>query len=369
VTTSCASPSSVDGTPISSLGGAGPVTTARLAARGIVSARDLLLALPRGYDDLRRPTPVGALAEIPDGTVVLVRGRVRRVHLFPRRFLDVYVEEGDAVVRARWFRARAAMGKAFGKGSEVALAGPLRTAADGARELIHPSNVTAALAARGGDGLGIRPRYGAVEGVRTRTLEQLRAAALARLDGGASDILPAATRERLGLPPLAEALRRLHAPTDDAWAEEGAAGRGGGPLAAGIARARQRILLEELLVAQLAFLLRRAAAGRPTVVVPAAAATAALARLTAALPFALTPSQVRVVSALAADLGAARAMERLLVGDVGSGKTAVALAAAALVAAAGGQTLMMVPTPVGSTSWSGPRRSWGRTWPSRASGW
>ena len=79
-------------------------------------------------------------------------------------------------------------------------------------------------------------------------------------------------------------------------------------------------------------------------VVPADVATAALARLTAALPFALTPSQARAVATLAADLGAPRAMERLLIGDVGSGKTAVALAAATLIAGAGGQTLMMVPT-------------------------
>jgi ATP-dependent DNA helicase RecG len=339
VITSCASPSSADGdaTPISSLGGAGPVTTARLAARGIVTARDLLLVLPRGYDDLRRATPIEALAAVPDGTVVLVRGRVRRIHLFPRRFLDVFLETdaGDAVVRARWFRARAAMAKAYVKGSEVAVAGPLRTATDGTRELIHPTNVTAALAARG-LGLGIRPRYGAIEGVRSRTLEQLRAAALARLHDGAPEVLPTATRVRLGLPPLVAALRQLHAPGEDAWrADSGAAG---------LIRARQRIVLERLLVAQLAFLLRRASAGRATVVVSASVAAAALARLTAALPFALTPSQARAVATVAADLGGARAMERLLVGDVGSGKTAVALAGAALVARAGGQTLMMVPT-------------------------
>ncbi len=348
MTTSCASPSSAEGivlrdtVPISSLRGAGPVTAARLAARGIATAQDLLLRLPRGYDDLRRPTPIGALGEVPDGTVVLVRGRVRRVHVFPRRLLDVFVAEagdgdgsGDAVVRARWFRAHASMAKAFVKGAEVALAGPLRTAADGTRELSHPSNVTAALTARGaGGGLGFRPRYGLIEGVKGRTMEQLRAGALACLPGAGPELLPPATRGRLGLPPLAEALVRLHAPGDDA-VEDGA-----------VARARQRIVLERLLVAQLAFLLRRADAGQPAVTVPAPVGAAALERLTAGLPFTLTPSQSAVIATLAADLRGARAMERLLVGDVGSGKTVVALAAAALIAAAGGQTVMMVPTEV-----------------------
>ena len=64
--------------PVSSLRGAGPVTAARLGACGIASARDLLLRLPRGYDDLRRVTPLGAVGAAPDGEVVLVRGTVSR---------------------------------------------------------------------------------------------------------------------------------------------------------------------------------------------------------------------------------------------------------------------------------------------------
>jgi RecG-like helicase len=87
--------------PIGELRGAGPVTAARLAERGVTTARDLLLRLPRGYDDLRRLTPIAELASVADGTVVLVRGSVKRVHVFPRRLLDVFVEQEGAVVRAR----------------------------------------------------------------------------------------------------------------------------------------------------------------------------------------------------------------------------------------------------------------------------
>jgi len=93
------------------------------------------------------------------------------------------------------------MAKAFVKGTEVALAGPLRTAADGTRELTQPSNVTAALAARGaGGGLGFRPRYGLIEGVKGRTLDAIRASALAALTGDtAAELLPANNRSQNGV--------------------------------------------------------------------------------------------------------------------------------------------------------------------------
>ncbi len=297
------------------------------------------MRLPRAYDDLRRATPIASLPEVAEGTVVLVRGTVRRLHLFPRRLLDVFVEEGDGVVRARWFRVPSAMAESFPKGSVVALAGAVRTAADGTREMIQPSVVTAALAARGDGGLGLRPRYGVMQGVKGKVLERMRGAALARL-GGANendrfDLLPAATRQRLALPTLAEALTRVHAPADEDAAR-----------LENLAPVRRRVAFEAALVAQLAFLLRRAgtAPGAVTVAAPVAAATRA--RLAQALSFALTATQARALDEIEADLAASRPMRRLLVGDVGSGKTAVAFGAAALVAAAGAGTLMMVPTEV-----------------------
>jgi ATP-dependent DNA helicase RecG len=321
--------------PIASFRGAGPVTAARLAERGISTARDLLMRLPRGYHDLGRVTPVGALAGVADGTVVLVRGTVKRLHVFPRRLLDVIVEEDGATVRARWFRAHASMAKAFVKGRVVALAGPLRTAADGTRELVHPSNVTAALAASSLEGLGLRPRYALVEGIKGRTLDAVRAAALAALAPQTAELLPAAARARLELPSLAESFRRLHAPRDAGDVADGA-----------LDQARRRLALESLFVTQVAFLQRRAGLGGAALVVPPARAAGVRTQLEAALGFALTGSQRRALDEIAGDLGGAAPMQRLLIGDVGSGKTAVALGAAALVAGAGGQTVMMVPTEV-----------------------
>ncbi len=174
-----------------------------------------------------------------------------------------------------------------------------------------------------------------VEGVKRRTLASIRTAALAALAPGTAELLPAATRARLGLPTLAESFRALHAPEQARDVSDEA-----------LAQARRRLALEALFVTQIAFLRRRAAAGATALAVPAAAAGGVRGRLEAALGFALTASQRRALDEIAADLAGRAAMQRLLVGDVGSGKTAVALGAAALVAAAGGQTLMMVPTEV-----------------------
>jgi ATP-dependent DNA helicase RecG len=314
------------------------VTAARLRARGVETVRDLLLRLPRRYDDLRRATPIAALEAMPDGAVVLVRGAVRRVQVFPRRFLFVTVEQDGASVRAEWFRARGAMAKSFAKGTEVALAGPLRTAADGTRCLLHPTNVTVALAARSSAGLGLRPRYPTFEGVGARLFERLVATALERFGPDMPELLTASARARLRLPSLAQALRAVHAPPDELDAGAVVA------LESGRTAAHRRLALEELLVVQAAFLLRRAEARAVPAPVTDVDAEALLARLQGAFGFTLTGSQVGAVRDIAADMRAPAPMQRLLLGDVGSGKTAVALAAAALTAAAGGQTLMMVPT-------------------------
>jgi len=325
--------------PIASFRGAGPITAARLAERGIVTARDLLMRLPRGYDDLGRVTPIAALGEVADGSVVLVRGTVRRLHVFPRRLLDVIVEdEGGASVRARWFRAHGSMAKAFVKGAVVALAGPVRAAGDGVREMVHPSNVTAELDAAPAEGLGLRPRYADVEGVKRGTLAIIRQSALAALAPDTAELLPAAARARLELSAISESLRRLHAPRGPSDIVEV-----GDDV---LARARRRIALETLFVTQVAFLQRRAESGAAALVVPAGAAAGLGARLEAAFGFALTASQRRALDDIARDVAGGAPMQRLLVGDVGSGKTAVALGAAALIAAAGGQALMMVPTEV-----------------------
>jgi RecG-like helicase len=180
--------------------GAGPVTAARLAERGLESVRDLLAFLPLGYDDFRTLYPLSALARLPSGQAVVVQARVRRVRPFFRRLLDVYLEQDGVQVRARWFRPNAGMVKTYAKGSLVGLAGSLRRAKDGAVELIHPRNVTALLAGLGTSGLGLQPRYPAVQKVPGRVIEKLVAAAVEQAAGLLPDVLPEGVAQRLGFP-------------------------------------------------------------------------------------------------------------------------------------------------------------------------
>ncbi len=325
------------------------MTSARLAARGLAKVGDLLFFLPRAYDDLRRATPIERLGALPDGATVLVRGTIARVSVFPRRLLDVYVQEGDfgPRVRARWFRVPGGMSSQFVKGAEVALAGPLRRTAAGQVELTHPTNLTARLVAAGATtaagtaaGLGIRPRYPMVPGVAGRVMEKIVAAAVARFSSSVPEILPAEMRERHALPPAPLALRTLHLPSDDIPAADLDA------LLEGTSAAHRRIALEDLLIVQLGLGGKRRAARAEPGRACAADPEATSARVRAALPFTLTAAQERAIAEIARDMRAPRPMQRLLQGDVGSGKTAVAFAAAAQAAASGGQTLFMAPTEV-----------------------
>ncbi|HET6147429.1 MAG TPA: ATP-dependent DNA helicase RecG [Polyangia bacterium] len=322
----------------------GPRTAERLRAHGLASVGDLLRHLPRTYDDLRRLTPIAALGSVAPGRTVLVRGTIARVRVFPHRLLDLFVDQDGARLRARWFRPPRGMEKGFIKGASVALAGPVRPIATGdpagGFELVQPSvhRDAPGQAAAGADGLGVRPRYPAVQGVSGRVLEKIIAAAVDRHAGQAPEALDAEARARLGLPAVSAALRAVHARAP-CWSDEEVAA-----LAVSRSPAHRRLAFEELLLVQLGLAVeRREASTRPArMCTTAVAETRAAVR--AALPFTLTAAQERAIDEIARDLAAARPMQRLLVGDVGSGKTVVAFAAAALAAAAGGQTILMAPT-------------------------
>ena len=336
---------------VSALPGVGPRTAARLRARGLATIGELLFHLPRAYDDLRRVVRIADLTAAAEGRVVLVRGRVARVRVFPRRLLDVTVVEDGVTLRARWFRPPRGMEKGFSKGEDILLAGPLRSIGEGAAaggfEVVQPSvHRQGTDAGDGQGGLGVRPRYPIVEGVNGRVLEKIIAAAVDRHAGEVAELLDPAARDRLGLPTAREALCAVHARAGDPTDDELSA------LAAARSPAHRRLAFDELLVLQLGLATtRQQLRSCPAVACAGGGAGAGadlVARATAcaALPFALTAGQAGAIDDIARDLSAPHPMQRLLVGDVGSGKTAVAFLAAAMVAASGGQTLFMAPTEV-----------------------
>ena len=206
---------------------------------------------------------------------------------------------------------------------------------DGHRQMVHPSRVVdeAGLAASP----AVDTIYGATEGLTSRAIGKLALAALERLPELPEWQDPAWLRQN-GLPAFADALRAEHRPEEpSAPAAEGEA--------APQTPSRRRLAYDELLASQLALALLRARqrrkAGRRNT-----GDGALSARIEATLPFALTGAQARAVGEICADMASDRRMLRLLQGDVGSGKTAVALLAMASAVEAGRQAALMAPTEI-----------------------
>jgi ATP-dependent DNA helicase RecG len=200
---------------------------------------------------------------------------------------------------------------------------------DGRLQMVHPDRVMDAgeLAQMP----AVEPVYGLTEGLYPRTLAKATQAALARLPKLA-EWIDATDLSRLQAPSFADALRALHEPATPADIDPAG-------------RAATRLAYDELLANQLALLMirarMRAVAGRPH-----ASAGKLAQRILAALPFALTGAQAQALAEIRADLAAPRRMLRLLQGDVGSGKTIVALLAMADVVEAGRQAALMAPTEI-----------------------
>jgi ATP-dependent DNA helicase RecG len=192
-----------------------------------------------------------------------------------------------------------------------------------------------------------------VPGVPPGRLRAACASACARVASVADDGVPAGVERSAGLPSLAETLAQLHAPSPDSAPEDLAA------MNRGDSRWQRRLAFGELFALGVAITLRRRERCADAAV--ACPRDRALdARLAAALPFALTRAQRRVIDELAGDLARETPMNRLLQGDVGAGKTCVAFAAALQVARAGRQTAVMAPTELLAEQHAETWRGWAR---------
>ncbi|MBI1947384.1 MAG: ATP-dependent DNA helicase RecG [Deltaproteobacteria bacterium] len=325
--------------PVSSLRGIGPRRAAELGARGLATVGDLLFTLPRTYEDRRA---VRRIAELVPGGVAVVSGTVVASSAIGfgargRRY-EVSLDDGSGVVRLVFFHYRLPeMQQRFARGALVTAAGEV-TERQGLLQMVHPKVAAGERTATLG---GVHPVYPEIGGLHPLALGAAVQAALERARAaGVPDPLPERLRRAAGVIDLLPALELLHAPKDEV--DEAA-------LAELIERrsaGHKRLAFEELFVLGTALALRRRAAH----VEPAPAAAmvgapgderAAIARL---LPFVPTRAQARCIEEVLAELARPVPMARLLQGDVGSGKTAVAAAACLRVVRAGMQAAVMAPT-------------------------
>ncbi|HSS03554.1 MAG TPA: DEAD/DEAH box helicase, partial [Kofleriaceae bacterium] len=357
--------------PTSSLPGIGPAFAEKLTERGLTTVEDLLWLVPRRYDDVRDARQLADVVGLPEGvraTFVAQVASARMVFARGRRWAEVRLGSVDvarpASALVRWFNVFAGIDKRMPPGSRVALSGLVRKRG-GRLELANPDilgiEVEAAKLEGGeGEGGGKRPmpailaRYPDVPGVPPGRVRSACATACGRVAGSAEDGVPPAIERAAGLPSLAETLAQLHAPPADSAAEDIAA------MNRGDSRWQRRLAFGELFALGVAITLRRRERCADAAV-PCARAPEVDRLLTAALPFTLTGAQRRTIGEIAGDLARASPMNRLLQGDVGAGKTAVAFAAALQVARAGRQTAVMAPTELLAEQHAETWRGWAKT--------
>ncbi|HHY36752.1 MAG TPA: ATP-dependent DNA helicase RecG, partial [Firmicutes bacterium] len=309
---------------IQELPGIGP-SRARLFGRlGIKTVADLLFWFPRQWEDRRESQP---LALIRPGNRVTVRGRLGRAEeRRPRRDLTITsfeLGDGTGSLALVFFNQPYRKGQ-LRRGQEVMATGKVEMRY-GQLQMINPE-VEIVVRPQGLHSGRIVPIYPATEGLSSRLLRSAVYTALKTCGADIEEIVPADTRERQGLLPREVAIREMHFPTG--WEQ--------------VQRARRSLAFEELLLLQLGLLYDREE-GEGIAHGPDGEL---VARFLAQLPFTLTGAQRKALAEIARDMEAMRPMNRLLQGDVGSGKTVVAAYALVKTVENGFQGVVMVPTEI-----------------------
>jgi ATP-dependent DNA helicase RecG len=291
---------------------------------------DLVLHLPLRYEDETHLTRVRDA--LPGATVqVEVEVVATQVQFRPRRILVCRTRDGDDELTLRFFNFYPSQVKQLAEGRRLRAMGELRKSFFGA-EMIHPRCRMVQM----GEPLpaALTPVYPTTAGLAQHTLRKLIAGALASQD--LSDTLPQALLDPLGLAAFGDSVRILHNPPPEVSQAA---------LEARSHPAWRRIKFDELLAQQLSMRLhqrRRQQARAPAMAAPQALSAALLE----SLPFRLTPAQAGALAQIRGDLARPHPMQRLLQGDVGSGKTVVAALAALQAVESGWQVAVMAPTEI-----------------------
>ena len=311
------------------LRGVGEKRAQAFARLGIFTVEDLLFFFPRRYEDRRTLTPLGDLR--PD-TFSAVVAEVASLSARPAGYrsgpFSISLTDGIQTVRAVWFN-NPRLELHLRPGMRLALYG--RVEYRGGLQLTNPEfevlegdEVETASVGR------IVPVYPLAAPLSQRWTRRLVGTVLASYGGGLTDFLPDSLRRRHGMKTLPDAVRELHCPEDrNSWL-----------------RARNRLAFDELFLLQIGLLLRRRTYAASGYAVPIRPGRKFQALMGPGLPFVPTGAQRRAVAEILGDMNSKTPMNRLLQGDVGSGKTFVASAAILAAADSGVQSVFMAPTEI-----------------------
>jgi ATP-dependent DNA helicase RecG len=318
-------------TSVVTLSGIGPKRAAVLAERGIATVRDLIFHLPSRYQDWRHLTPLSAL--VP-GIVATVEAELGGVSERPmsgapwRRLASGWLSSGAIRVRVVWFNLPGYMRGKLPSGERVLAHGRVTETREGNVEIVQPEIHLLST----GSPPPVRPYYNLPAGMSQRVFAGIARNALREVEQQVGSSIPEEVHH--DFLSVAQALGGLHQPSPDADV---------GALNAECSREHLSLAFDELFAFELALSLERErAAQRPGIAIEGDAQKTG-AWLTS-LPFRLTGAQARAIDEISADLERPTQMNRMLLGDVGSGKTLVAFCAALSVIDAGYQVAMMAPT-------------------------
>lgn len=323
-----------EATPVTKLAGVGPAVAERLARLGIATVADALFHLPLRYQDRTRVSAIGSLRP---GAEAVVEATIEHAEVVQRRrrSLVARLADGTGALTLRLFHFGRRQQEQLVRGARLRLYGEARRGPAGL-EMVHPEYQV--LRETRGPALeaALTPVYPSTEGVHQGILRRLTTSALNWLErqGGLLDLAADVVPDEL--PDLVSALHYVHRPPADAPVAE---------LTAGTHPACRRLAFEELLAHHAS--LRRVRHQARSQAAPRLTGDGHLRdALRAALPFAMTAAQQRVLAEIRGDIGSPHPMLRLLQGDVGSGKTVVAALSALEAIEAGYQVALMAPTEV-----------------------
>jgi len=325
--------SCLDDLPITELKGVGEKVAEKLKRLNIVSVADMLFHLPFRHEDRSTLLPIGALQP---GQASLFEGRIELADVVfrGRRSMLLRLSDDTGFINIRFFHFSNSQKQMFKRGQWLRCYGDVRSAGNGAGlGVVHPEYQLITLAQRGQFEKGLLAVYPVTEGVNQTTIRKLLAQAFNLLQQGAKvrELLPAALSKDKGFPSLIDSLQQLHypatMPSEDVSETP----------------AFKRLITEELLANHLS--LSRLKARLKMYPAPCFKSNELLSqRFLQQLGFSLTAAQQRVVAEISGDLALNQPMQRLLQGDVGSGKTVVAALAALSAIEAGYQVALMAPT-------------------------
>jgi len=300
---------------LSGIRGLGKARLQALKADGIETVRQLLLRLPSEYRDLTRVTPIDQLRE---GEAAAVSGRIEAPRTFRKGHLSITsakVSDESGTIRAVWYN-QPWLGKALEDGREVLLYG--RVERRNGLQLTSPSIEKER---------GIVPVYRKTAGIPGAVFRDIVAQALGVMEGQWPDELPEALKKRHQLAERNFAMRAAHLPESMEALEA----------------AKRRLAFEELLIYQVGLWLLR---GQRSAGAAIPCPPEEIEAFWGSLPYRPTKAQARVLNEIANDLADGCQMARLVQGDVGCGKTAIAMGALYLAARQGYQGALMAPTEV-----------------------